>query len=171
MRIGLIFAVLFFCNTLQARQHMASDLFAGGKTVFNSADSIPQYSLQITGCAGGDERKSRTPEKVFNNKSLVAEDPELTVQGDSIIYTRSVTHLCCRKLKVSVEQKDNVITLTEYWYHQGCKCRCSSTVNAVIKKLAKGNYTFHMIEGGTDPFNDKEILQKDITWSKSIIIN
>jgi hypothetical protein len=104
--------------------------------------------------------------------------PDLPVAGtdgikadaDSIVYLRNVSHLCCRQVKVTVERRDNLISITEYWYRQGCKCKCSSTVRAVIRQLPKGDYRMLAIETGTDPVDDKPAGGRDTVMNQMITI-
>lgn len=135
--------------------------------VTNVQVSVP-FSYLITGCAAEKEVKSKT--NVAAAEPLMPEELTVKVKGDSVLYIRNVTHLCCRKAKLSTKIKDSSITITEYWYRQGCKCKCSSTIEAVVNKLAKANYSIIIVETGTDPVNDKPILTKDTIWKGFVTI-
>lgn len=133
------------------------------------SDTIPSYSWKVEGCATEKDQKANTKNKQIDDIAS-ADDPLINVKGDSIIYTRSLTHLCCRQVRVSTYQKDTLLTIKEYWHNQGCKCHCNSTVSAVLKKIAKGNYRLCIIEAGTNPFDDKPMLSQDTIWSQPVII-
>lgn len=142
---------------------------AGNQTSNVTNVQAPVYfSYLITGCATEKEVKSKT--NVAAAEPLMPEELTVKVKGDSVLYLRNVNHLCCRQAKLSTERKDSSITITEYWYRQGCKCKCSSTIEAVVDKLAKGNYNIIIIETGTDPVNDKPILIKDTIWKGLVTI-
>lgn len=97
-------------------------------------------------------------------------DNYIKVDGDSIVYNRFEEHLCCREVRVSTRRQDNVITIMEYWFRQGCKCKCSSMVHAVIYDLPKGNYQVYAIATGTDPFDDKPTNGRDTVMSQKVSI-
>jgi hypothetical protein len=145
------------CNQQQASQQSTAD---GPGMVL---------SWKVEGCAGEKKTSSVIKEKQVDNFTLTV-GPVITVQGDSITYSRTLTHLCCRKARVSILQKDSILTIQEYWYHKGCKCQCNSTVSAVLNKIAAGNYQLYIIEAGTDPVDDKPMLLQDTIWAQRIVI-
>ncbi len=98
-------------------------------------------------------------------------DNYIKTGGDSIVYNRFEEHLCCREVRVSTLQKGNVITILEYWFRQGCKCKCNSMVHAVIYDLPKGNYQVYAIATGTDPFDDKPNNGRDTVMSQKVTIH
>jgi len=171
------FSLLYIvsCNGQQAPVQSTVNVTAPGVTGAEQpkptvvTDTIPFFTWKVAGCAAENDRKSLPAEKQNDNLTLPG-DPEISVKGDSVTYTRSLKHLCCRQVKISTLQKDSLLTITEYWYRQGCKCHCISTVSAVLKKLAKGNYQLYIIETGTDPFDDKPMLSQDTIWSQKVII-
>lgn len=97
-------------------------------------------------------------------------DNYIKSDGDSISYNRYEEHLCCREVKVATQRQNNVITIIEYWFRQGCKCKCSSMVHAVIYDLPKGEYLVYAIATGTDPFDDKPSNGRDTVMSQKVFI-
>jgi hypothetical protein len=97
-------------------------------------------------------------------------DNYIKVDRDSIIYNRYEEHLCCREVRVATRRKDNVITILEYWFRLGCKCKCSSMVHAVIYDLPKGEYQVYAIATGTDPFDDKPTNGRDTVMSQKVSV-
>lgn len=149
------------CSTQQAGSHASN-------TNGTSVQVANPFSYLITGCAS--EKEVKLNEKAADEGPFLPEELTVTVKGDSILYSRIVTHLCCRKVKLSTEIKESSITITEYWYRHGCKCKCNSTINAIVDKLIKGNYNIRIIETGTDPFNDQPVQIKDTIWTGVVTI-
>lgn len=154
--------IILSCNHQQSPQHTESET-----TSLNTA-------WNVKGCA---EKATRSDTKFpgsgeYNDFPDLPSINELGIRsaGDSIIYTRFQKHLCCRQVKVSVDKKENIITVTEYWFGQGCKCRCSSTVHAVVRELPKGEYLVYAITTGTDPVEDKPTGLKDTVLQEKVII-
>ncbi len=128
----------------------------------------------VKGCAEAATRKNtKFPSSgEFKDDSELpsAGDTGIKAEADSIIYNRFEQHLCCRQVKVSVEKNENIITVTEYWFGQGCKCRCSSTVHAVVRQLPKGDYQVYGVATGTDPVENKPTGIKDTVLAKKVTI-
>jgi hypothetical protein len=152
------FSIVFTsCNQQQSSQQSTAD--GPGITL----------SWKIEGCAEEKKTSSVRKNNPADNFPLTV-GPAIVVKGDSITYSRTLTHLCCRKARVSILQKDSILTIQEYWYHKGCKCQCNSTVSAVLNKIAAGNYQLYIIEAGTDPVDDKPMLLQDTIWVQRINI-
>ncbi len=159
----LITAILLLsCNHQQSPQQA------------DNKEPLLNTAWSVKGCA---EKATRSNTK-FPDSGEYNDYPDLPspeglgvkAAGDSIIYSRFEQHLCCRQVKVAVEKKENTITVTEYWFGRGCKCRCSSTVHAVIRQLPKGEYTVLGVATGTDPVEDKPTGIKDTVLTQKIII-
>lgn len=154
--------LLLSCNHQQSPQQTDSK-----ETLLNTAWSVK-------GCA---EKATRSNTK-FPDSGEYNDYPDLPppeglgikADGDSITYSRFEQHLCCRQVKVSVEKNENIITFTEYWFGQGCKCRCSSTVHAVVRELPKGEYQLYGVATGTDPVENKPTGIKDTVLAKKVTI-
>lgn len=172
-RISLVIVLLasfliIACNNKQPQQSANTDQ---QQAVLK--DTLLKTSWSVKGCA---EKATRSDTKFpasgdFNEyPPLSANDAGVKAMGDSIVYNRFEEHLCCRKVKVATEKKGNVITITEYWFGQGCKCKCSSTVHAVIRELTKGEYQVYGIATGTDPFDDKPTQGRDTVINQLVVI-
>jgi hypothetical protein len=176
MAAGLLF---ISCNQKQSSQQTnpgASVQNNNGNNASPSAvngDSL-SASWYVKGCA----RDANKEDREIPSKGEVRDYPDLPMpvensikaERDSIIYNRYVSHGCCRKVKVNTEKQGNVITITEYWWGQICKCMCSSDVTAVIRQLPKGVYQVYAVETGTDPFDDKPANGRDTVMSQKVII-
>ncbi len=158
-----IASILFFsCNHQQSQQQAD-----------NKEPSL-NTAWSVKGCA---EKATRSNTK-FPDSGEYKDYPDLPAPeglgikagGDSIIYSRFEQHLCCRQVKVTVEKNENIITVTEYWFGQGCKCRCSSTVHAVVRELPKGEYQVYGVATGTDPVENKPTGIKDTVLAKKVTI-
>lgn len=169
----------FACHHKQAPQQTNTDGIVNnnnGNTVntTNAAtnDSLLFSSWYVKGCAEkaakGDTKfppaGSDFPDLMYPLDSYIKPD------GDSIVYNRYEEHLCCREVRVTMQRQGNVITIIEYWFGQGCKCKCSSMVHAVIYGLPKGDYRVYAIATGTDPFDDKPANGRDTVMSQNVSI-
>lgn len=159
VRLILLFSFLYVtsCNHRQAPQQLT----VNGPGVTGS--------WKVEGCASEKSPGKITKEKQVDNFTLT-DDPVITIKGDSITYSRTLTHLCCRQARLNIYKKDSLLTIQEYWYNQGCKCHCNSTVSAVLNKIAAGNYQLYIIEAGTNPFDDKPMPSQDTIWTQRVII-
>lgn len=158
--IGLL---LIACNTKQPQQN-GNEITAGKETALNS-------TWNVKGCA--EPRKENTKSAIKNDYPDLPEfsgESSIKAAGDSIVYTRFARHGCCRHAKLSTSQSGNVITVTEYWWGQICKCMCSSTLSATIRNLTKGEYMVYGVETGTDPLTDKPSDGKDTVMQQKITI-
>jgi hypothetical protein len=159
---------LLACNNKQPQQSANTDQQPVLK------DTLPNASWSVKGCAEkatrSDTKFPASGEYKDETDASPAGDTGINADGDSIVYNRFEQHLCCRQVKVSVDKKGNEITVTEYWFGQGCKCRCSSTVHAVIRELPKGKYEVYGIATGTDPVENKPTGIKDTVLAKKVTI-
>ncbi len=176
MRNGFVFTsviaglFIFSCNHRQSPQQTEQAV----KPPL-TADTSLRSAWQVKGCA---EKAVRAAGK-FPESGADTDYPDLPspgtdgikAEGDSMVYTRYVTHLCCREVKVSIQRIKNSITVTEYWHRPGCKCHCSSTVRAVVHQLAPGTYQVVGIETGTDPVDDRPYAGKDTVLQQVITIH
>lgn len=170
----IIVAFLLLTGTwlVSCNQKQSPSQINAGTTNHLLNDSSLRFSWQVTGCAEKrDAGKSRSGTEFSEFPERQVElSPELRVAGDSISYTRVVSHLCCRQVTVSTKREKQTLTITEYWFRPGCKCKCSSTVNAVIRQLPKGEYQLYVIETGTDPVNDSPVNAADTLLRETISV-
>ncbi|MBK9658370.1 MAG: hypothetical protein IPO68_00470 [Chitinophagaceae bacterium] len=165
----LVALVTIACNNKQPPQNTT-----GSTQSIISADTLPHSAWSVNGCA---EKATRKDTK-FPASGEYTDYPGLPSgdalgiksNGDSIVYNRFEEHLCCRQVKVAIAKKDNIITITEYWFGKGCKCKCSSTVNAVIRQLPKGEYQVYAVATGTNPVDDKPTEGRDTVMSQKVTI-
>jgi hypothetical protein len=137
----------------------------------NAKDSSLSSSWYVKGCA---ERAAKGDTKFPPSGDfpdlMYPPDNYIKSDGDSIVYNRYEEHLCCREVRVTTQRQGNIIDITEYWFRQGCKCKCSSMVHAVIYDLPKGEYQVYAIVTGTDPFDDKPANGRDTVMNKKVLI-
>lgn len=155
--------LLIACNTKQPQQN-GNEITAGKETALNS-------TWNVKGCA--EPRKENTKSAITDEYPDLPEfsgQSTIKAAGDSIVYTRFARHGCCRHAKLSTSQSGNVITITEYWWGQICKCMCSSTLSATVHHLPKGEYMVYGVETGTDPLTDKPSDGKDTVMQQKITI-
>ncbi|MEQ1796905.1 MAG: hypothetical protein ABL872_03070 [Lacibacter sp.] len=120
-------------------------------------------TYEVKGCAEMTESKLKSePQRI--SEPEIPEVLSVTVTGDSLIYSRSVVHLCCRKVKLTSEQNTSSITITEDWRGIGCKCRCNSQIHAAVVSLKPGAYRVFIVMMGTDPADSQMQLPRDTTW-------
>ncbi|HWR34099.1 MAG TPA: hypothetical protein VN451_11245 [Chitinophagaceae bacterium] len=137
----------------------------------SSKDTILFSNWYVKGCA---ERAAKGDTKFSPSNDfpdlMYPLDNYIKSDGDSIAYNRYEEHLCCREVRVTTQRHGNIITITEYWFRQGCKCKCSSMVHAVIYDLPKGEYQVYAIATGTDPVDDKPTTGRDTVMGQKIFI-
>lgn len=143
-----------------------------GNNNFPVKDTLLFSNWYVKGCA---ERAAKGDTKFPPSGSdfpdlMYPLDNYIKTDGDSIVYNRYEEHLCCRQVRVAIQRQDNIINIIEYWFRQGCKCKCSSMVHAVIYDLPKGEYQVYGIATGTDPFDDKPTNGRDTVMSQKVFI-
>ena len=79
----------------------------------------------------------------------------MEAQGNTVKYYRADYHLCCRRVEMKFEVRDNQIKIYEVWHGRGCRCQCYSSLEAIVDKLPPGNYQVEVYKTGTDPILDK----------------
>lgn len=128
------------------------------------------FDYKVTGCATIPNPDVNNPPARLQKSAVPNERPQLAVAGDSLVYQRFESHLCCRKVTMEAVTEDKLITFTEYWIGMGCKCKCDSDVKATLRKLTAGTYRVLVIKKGTDPFDDKTQMQPDTLYNASLTI-
>jgi hypothetical protein len=165
----ILFAGIFFisCNQQQSPQQTSTGNLNGAVS-----DTAIQSSWGVTGCAEkAASTKSASPDKFMDYPDPgITSGPNIRISGDTIFYNRTVTHLCCRQVTVNTRREQEIITITENWFRPGCKCKCSSVVNAVLHQLPKGAYQVYVIEKGTDPLDDKPTTASDTLLRQKVSI-
>ncbi|MDQ7841130.1 MAG: hypothetical protein RDU83_08910 [bacterium] len=126
-----------------------------------SAGPEPSFSFRVTGCA---ETETGMPSKTRAGFQTIGATIE--VIGSGIRYTRAGTHQCCRKVVVRRQVQKGRIALTEYWTGDGCRCMCSSRIEANLAGLAPGEYEVVVYSGGIEPITHKDIEPKAILSQK-----
>ena len=163
------------CNQKQSPSQTNPASSAQDNGVFPPVgDTSISASWYVRGCAeiaikGAAEFPSKG--RYGENKGLeIPGENGIHSGGDSIVYTRYVSHGCCRKVRVNTERQGQVINITEFWWGRICKCMCSSDVKAVIRQLPKGEYQVYAVETGTDPVDDKPNTGRDTVMRQIITI-
>lgn len=163
MKLTLLISLLAF-----ACQHQPSQ-----QSLSPSAEDTLKNKWSVSGCAD----PSRPGGKSKFDPSLAA-DPDLPLAGvsairaggDSVGYERFVRHGCCRQARISSTVSGGVITFTEYWWGQICKCMCQSTLQARVGGLAPGTYQVFVVETGTDIITDQPDPARDTVLIKTVEI-
>ena len=177
MRTDIFFTIIagcLFCLSCNHQQSPQQTGNGGESKPPAIADSLLNTSWQVKGCA---EKATRSDTKAppsgdYNDYPGVqqGDEPGIKANGDSIVYNRFDQHLCCRQVKVTIDKSGNSITINEFWFGKGCKCRCSSTVQAVIRRLPKGEYQVYGVATGTDPVDDKPTAGRDTVLRQLLTI-
>ncbi len=155
--------LLVACNNKQPQQN--------GNNAAPEKETALNSSWNVKGCA--EPRKENTKSAPITDEFDLPEFngvSSIKAFSDSIVYTRFARHGCCRHAKLSTSQSGNVITVTEYWWGQICKCMCNSTLSATIRSLPKGEYMVYGVETGTDPLTDKPYEGKDTVLQQKVVI-
>lgn len=178
--IHVVFLLLLCCgcNHHSPSQHSISNENTNNTFVNtssnNSKDTMIISSWYVQGCAEraakSDTKKSFDQDVNDLPNLMYPLDNYIKSKKDSIVYNRYEEHLCCRQIKLSIQRQDNVITITEYWFRQGCKCKCNSMVHATIKDLPEGVYQVYAVVTGTDPFDDKPTNINDTVMNQKVSV-
>ena len=147
---------------------------AGGEITPETEDDEDDYEVveeeenitllsSVKGCA--------ETEKGTTTKSVGVEtekEPTIEVNGNNVVYSRALNHLCCRKAEIEKEIGDFTINIYEVWSGVGCKCICFSEIEAKLKNIPSGTYKVNVYEKGTQPDGDEPmeqtlIISEDIT--------
>ncbi len=108
-------------------------------------------------------------------QGFVESEPGLKAEGNALVYSRAVSHLCCRKATISKALDNGLrgydlpsetpsIVVFEDWSGPGCKCVCSSELEAKFENLPKGPYNVKVVSRGFDPEsgeNFEEVLLEE----------
>lgn len=160
MRIILFSLLLVACKQPAPQSRPVSD------------PAAPLSSWTVRGCA----EAALKPETRFPAKGEFKGETdeslpgisEILGAGDSIVYVRYVHHGCCRKVRITPAQSGSVITFTEYWWGQVCKCMCNSSLRAVVRGLPPGTYQVFGVETGTDIITDQPAPGRDTVLLRTI---
>ncbi len=125
------------------------------------------FNYKITGCAKTEISKNKLSE---TNNTTTPDFLNVVAQEDSLVFKQSVSHFCCRKVKLGSSQTDSTIIITTYWYGKICKCHCSSQLYAVVNKIPAGKYNVYIINVETDLTDEQKQLPKDTIWRNTISI-
>ncbi len=111
-------------------------------------------SSSVKGCA--ETEKGTTAKSVGKETE---KEPTIEVNGNNIVYSRALNHLCCRKAEIEKEIGDFTIDIYEVWSGVGCKCICFSEIEAKLKNIPSGTYKVNVYEKGTQPDSDEPMEQ------------
>jgi len=132
----------------------------------HSATTTPlSFAVKVKGCAA--EATTKAVVMITDSLTEAGANP-FKMTGDTLLYRRTMKHLCCRKVKVDAALHDNTIVIEEKWHGYGCKCQCNSTIEAMVLHLKADSYNALVLSGGTDPLTNKPNTVKDTVWSGSI---
>jgi len=121
-------------------------------------------SSSVKGCA---ETKEGTTAKSIGKET--EKEPTIKVNGNNVVYSRALNHLCCRKAEIEKEIDDFTINIYEIWTGIGCKCICFSEIEAKLKNIPSGTYKVNVYEKGTQPGTD-EPMEQTLIISEEITV-
>jgi len=144
--------------------------FLNNQTALVSSLQDVVFTSSVKGCAMAEASGTKAAEEplvrekainIYSNGNTEG-TPKLEVNGNTIEYSRNVSHLCCRKAYVAQEVKDAVINIHEIWSGINCKCVCSSVMEARLENIPAGSYEVNVYEEGTNeyPMEQKLIISK-----------
>lgn len=99
---------------------------------------------KIEGCAS--TNKQDTTESMTDKKE---KSPSVEISGNSIVYSRAITNVCCKTVEVEKSISGNTINLVEVWGGEPCECLCFSKIEATLENLEAGTYTVNVYEKDT----------------------
>lgn len=108
---------------------------------FSSPNSL-DFNYTVKGCASQENIKRSFYSPIHNKEHI-----KVIAKDNSILYQRSINHLCCKNVSLSYNIKDKTtINIYEIWKGTGCKCLCFSEINATISNLPRGEYHVNLYE-------------------------
>lgn len=133
--------------------------------------SEKNVSWTVKGCAESGTKPTRITEPgKAGPGDFMDEWGKIVVAGDSLVYSRTMQHLCCRQVRLSAEREPGLITVREYWYGKACKCHCNSSLRLVLRQLPAGTYRVLVTATGTDPVTDKPAYGTDTLLTQEVRI-
>lgn len=75
--------------------------------------------------------------------------PKIEVNGNEVVYSRAISHQCCRKVEITKETGKAAINVYETWSGAGCRCMCFSEIKAKLENVPAGAYTINVYANGT----------------------
>ena len=118
----------------------------------------------VKGCAETDQGKET---RSLSGGTVI--EPEISVNGNEVLYSRAINHLCCRKAEIEKETDNSVINIYEVWSGIGCKCICFSEIEAKLQNIPSGTYTVNVYEKGTQAASE-EPMDQTLIISQNIVI-
>ncbi|MBO8182302.1 MAG: hypothetical protein H0Z28_05855 [Archaeoglobus sp.] len=129
-----------------------------------SQTSKISFVPEVKGCAASNTSEANAT-KSFGKER----EPEIKIEKNGVIYSRAISHLCCRTVKLEYKIEDSTINIYEIWNGIGCKCICFSEIAGKLENLPAGKYTINVYETGTKPdgkpMEEKLIISKDVSIS------
>ncbi len=95
---------------------------------------------------------------------------EIRVVNDEIVYSRALSHLCCRKVRIKHEILGNVINIFEIWNGTACRCICFTNITAKIVNLPRGEYVVNVYKTGVEA-DGKTSMKRELIISKRVKIS
>jgi len=111
--------------------------------------SAVSFSFGMEGCLGGNVGEGDGGAKRGGGEN---ERPaEIALSGNFVVYSRSLSHNCCRNATVGHEETVGAdgsrrIDFLERWAGEDCRCMCFSKISASVGNLLPGNYTVNAWE-------------------------
>lgn len=115
----------------------------------------------IKGCAETDKGMATRAEGIEKN-------PQIEVNGNEVLYSRAISHQCCRQAEIEKETQNSTINIYEVWSGEGCRCMCFSEIEAKIQNVPSGRYAVNVYVKGTE--TNGEPIEQMIIISKDVVI-
>lgn len=105
-----------------------------GSPIRTEIQARPKFTSNVLGCAKTGQAS--------RGISLATGQPLLiSAVGSMITYRHELTHACCLSAQLRYSIRGQVITFSEVWSGEPCRCQCSSVINGTIENVPKGVYT------------------------------
>ena len=112
----------------------------------NSPSDISVLNTFIKGCA---ETENGIATKSRSRKPEV--EPTIRIENGTLIYSRVIKHVCCRKVEIEKIVIKKTIVFNEIWTGEGCRCRCMTSIAATLDKVMPGSYTVQVFKNSYSP--------------------
>ena len=114
-------------------------LFPPGAQQLPGSASEAVFTPFVEGCATeGEAAKEREGKRGEASGEEAA--AAISVDGDSVSYSRAASHYCCLAANVSGEIAEGRIIFVENWGGSPCRCMCFSKLGANFSEIPPGDY-------------------------------
>lgn len=163
MNKNIIFSFIFIALAIAVVGTYFWSNYAVKPISLESEDIV--FSSLINGCAESIEQR-----ETLTKGNEIEQEPKIEINKNSVIYSRAINHICCRKVEVEKEVRGSVLNIYEVWGGDTCKCMCFTEIGARFDNVPLGIYSVNVYEKGKIPSQTEESIELKLIISQNISI-